>query len=264
MWVRTLSFIFLFILRLRFPPSKSIATTIRVRYDDATVKGIRKFERLDFKIRKVILDINFLETCIEKGVILKFLHFRTANHEMKSSKTYKNCQLLFLTEEVNNKKSKLENLKLSSEKLKSELQGILSYFDFLYVVSLFLDCNKLAIEKIQIKQNIKLLNLIDSDEGEHDPIKLIYNYSSYNLSHDQESILMKGLNFGLQPNKLKYEDYMINFELLFKDVNKLGLSSEDTLFVKNDLKNIAFSSYKNFNRSDHEFEKLKRGTYCIS
>ena len=69
---------------------------------------------------------------------------------------------------------------------------------------------------------------------------------------------MRGLNFGLPPKKLKYEDYMLNFELLFKDIRKIDLSSEKMLFAKNDLKNIAFSSYKNYNQTDHKFENITK------
>ena len=53
----------LFVIRLRFPPRKSVANIIRERYGDATLKDIRRLEKFDFKKRKIQLDINFLETC---------------------------------------------------------------------------------------------------------------------------------------------------------------------------------------------------------
>ena len=81
------------------------------------------------------------------------------------------------------------------------------------------------------------------------------------MSKVQESILMKGLNFGLPPKKLKYEDYMLNFELLFRDIRKLNLDSEKSLFVKNDLKNCAFTSFKNYNQTDHKSENITKDEY---
>ena len=52
MVVRVLSLVFLFIVRLRFPSEKSVAGVICKRYNDNIVKQIRKFEKLDYKIRK--------------------------------------------------------------------------------------------------------------------------------------------------------------------------------------------------------------------
>ena len=49
----------LFIIRLRFPPSKSIADVVRKRYGDATLKDIRRFEKIDFRKRKTTI-INFV------------------------------------------------------------------------------------------------------------------------------------------------------------------------------------------------------------
>ena len=58
MIVRVLSLVFLFIVRLRFPSEKSVAEVIRKRYNDNIVKQIRKFEKLDYKIRKNQVLIN--------------------------------------------------------------------------------------------------------------------------------------------------------------------------------------------------------------
>ena len=45
-------------LRLRFPSDNSIASVIRSRYNDEIVKQIRRFEKLDFKIRKNEVDLD--------------------------------------------------------------------------------------------------------------------------------------------------------------------------------------------------------------
>ena len=37
---------------MRFPSEESVAEVIRKRYNDNIVKQIRKFEKLDYKIRK--------------------------------------------------------------------------------------------------------------------------------------------------------------------------------------------------------------------
>ena len=62
MIIKVLSLVFLFIVRLRFSADKSIAEVIRIRYNDDTVKQIRRFEKLDFKIRKNEADLEFLNS----------------------------------------------------------------------------------------------------------------------------------------------------------------------------------------------------------
>ena len=44
--------VFLFIIHLRFPRSQYIADVIRKRFGDKTLKNVRKFERLDYQVRK--------------------------------------------------------------------------------------------------------------------------------------------------------------------------------------------------------------------
>ena len=63
----------LFVIQLRFPPTKSIASIIRERYGYAALKDIRRLEKINFKKRKIQLDINFLETCKDAEVIPHFL-----------------------------------------------------------------------------------------------------------------------------------------------------------------------------------------------
>ena len=57
---------------------------------------------------------------------------------------------------------------------------------------------------------------------------------------------MKGLNFAVPPKKLKYEDFMLPFELLYRDIE--GINKNELIFAKNELKHIAFSSYKSYNK----------------
>ena len=70
-----LSWALIFILRLRFPPGKSIAKVITDRYDKATLLAFRQFQRLDKKLGKAKLDLLFLESCKTRNIIPKFLHF---------------------------------------------------------------------------------------------------------------------------------------------------------------------------------------------
>ena len=56
--------VLLFVIRCRFPKSKSLASIVRSRYDNHILKIIRKYGKLDYRYRKLDLDIQFLDTCI--------------------------------------------------------------------------------------------------------------------------------------------------------------------------------------------------------
>ena len=87
-FLNILSFIYLFLIRLRFPTEQSIAEVIRKRYGDINLAKIRKFEKLDFRRRKTQLDITFLELCVEKDIMPNFVRFYTANQKLGNSDFY--------------------------------------------------------------------------------------------------------------------------------------------------------------------------------
>ena len=100
MVMKVFGLVFLFIIRLRFPRSQSIADVIRKRYGGKAFKNVRKFERLDYQVRKCQLDIEFMNTCHKYSVIPNFLQFRVTNKTLKDSLSYSRCQQLLLNEEI--------------------------------------------------------------------------------------------------------------------------------------------------------------------
>ena len=79
MLAQVFSYVLLFIIKCRFPSHKSFAEIIRHHYNGKVLSKVRKLEKLDFKLRKCKLDIEFLETCLKTGLIPKFLNFKVAN-----------------------------------------------------------------------------------------------------------------------------------------------------------------------------------------
>ena len=54
---------------------------------------------------------------------------------------------------------------------------------------------------------------------------------------------MKGLNLTIPPKKLNHADYLVNFELFYRDIRNLEvLSAEDLDFIKAKTKDIVVSS----------------------
>ena len=87
MIIRVLALTFLFLLKLRFPSNKLVTEIIRKRYNAEAVKRLRKFEKLDFKIRKNEADLEFLQMCRPERLTPKFFNFKLANSSLKYSRT---------------------------------------------------------------------------------------------------------------------------------------------------------------------------------
>ena len=75
------------------------------------------------------------------------------------------------------------------------------YFDLIHITQLHVSSNKKAINKIEIIQNKKLVNLIGE---QHTPNvdKVIFNFSNYVLNNNENSLLIKGLNLLYHLNNL--------------------------------------------------------------
>ena len=71
MFMKVAVIIFLFLIRLKFPHSKSLSLIIRGRYDDKIIKRLRKFEKIDYRLQKAELDLEFLVKCRDNNVIPK-------------------------------------------------------------------------------------------------------------------------------------------------------------------------------------------------
>ena len=110
----------------------------------------------------------------------------------------------------------------------------LSFFDLNHVSNVFLIGNDKVILKHKQIQNKKLNNLriTTLEHSNHDPDKIIYNLADYKLTEREKSVLCEDLEFAIPPNKLEYADFMLPFELLFRDIKNTALSVPQTNAVK--------------------------------
>ena len=174
-------------------------------------------------------------------------YFRVSNLYLKSSRTYHACQIKLFKEEMSLKKSRIRTLEkdFNNRKKRRETMGII---DYTHVICFFLTQND---RKLAYHQNIhskKLFNLgLEFSKVSHDTDKIIFNYSSYTLSKSEKSLLCKGLNFAIPPDKLEYLDYLLPFKLLYSDIKDLDLPDEKTNLLKAETKDYALSSFKLYN-----------------
>ena len=138
-----------------------------------------------------------------------------------------------------------------TKRIREELQGTLSCLLFSNICSLFLVANDKSILHLDNIQKRKLKNILEISLKEvindsHDPNKVIFNFSSYELSDVEKSVLCKGLNFSVKPKSIEYSEFLLPFELLFRDVKQENLCSEDFSLMKARLLDTALPPYESF------------------
>ena len=261
-----LAFILLFVIRQRFPSNRSIANIVTKRYGQPILHIVRKFESLDFKHRKLLLDLEFLNNCIKHELVPSFVRFKVSNHQLKTSKVYKDCQMKLLRQEVANKKSRLTVLSKKLSQLKTEVRNKISWIDFAHISNCFLKRNDKVLNKARLVQENKLLNLgMHSSQETNDPEKVIFNFSSRTLSQAEKKLLAKGLNLSIPPKKLNYADMLTPFELLYCEILKSepAFTNGEKEPLEAALRNSAFDCLKTFepkieqNLPPDEVEALK-------
>ena len=214
-----ISLVFIFLTRLRFSSRLSTAEVLRKKYGDRTLKLVRKFEKTDIKHKKALLDLQFLKICEDHHVIPKFLRFKVANSNLRSSSTYRRCQRKLLWEEVYNKRLVVSKLDKESKSLYNNVKSNLNLIDFHHVLNISLISNEKELEQIKFRHLPKLKNLIPDFTWDHvptyshDPEKVIFNFSSYKLSFSDKYLLSKGLRFAIPPKHIDYSKFMTEFEL---------------------------------------------------
>ena len=74
MFMKVVTIVFLFPVRPRFPYSKSFSQIIRSWYGDEIIKRPLKFEKIDYRLRKAELDLEFLVKSRDSNVVPKFVY----------------------------------------------------------------------------------------------------------------------------------------------------------------------------------------------
>ena len=165
---------------LSIPRDESMASIVRKRCSGEILKTVRKFENVDYKLRKAKLDINCIIKCQRENVMLNFLKFRLANKDLRSSVTYIKCQQSLLQTETNNKKSRLKTLQTEFNRLRNDLQFSLNCNAFAHISAIFLDSNDNLLKTHDSIQEGNFNKLLTECQPKQDDEKVIFNF--YNVS----------------------------------------------------------------------------------
>ena len=120
------------------------------------------------------------------------------------------------------------------------------YIDYVHICDTFLVSNNKNISKVKETQDKKLCNLVlrnmgNSSDTCQDPDKVIFNFSRYNLSDHEKIVLSKDLTFAIPPKAIEYLEFIVLFEMLFRDVNSLEVSNLSKECVKSRLRDSAYT-----------------------
>ena len=192
--------------------------------------------------------MEFLQSCKKEKHIPKFLQFKAANKRLESSEGYLSCQRSLLNQEMSLKYKSIQAINNKITSMKNDLYSEMSFIDYVHDKNIYKICKNQG-KKLH---NLFLNNSYHNSVTSHNPDKVIFNFSSHVLNTTEKSLLSKGLNFAIPPKNINYADYMIPFELLYRDVDSLEVSNLDKEFIKSRLRDSAFSSYKDTSKT---FEK---------
>ena len=181
-----------------------------------------------------------------------------ANRDLRESSAYRQCQQNLLKQEIINKKRRGRLVKKDLSSVKNELMFKLKWIDFHHVCNLFLVGNDRSISKHQNIQDKKICRLSNSVVGDvsHDPEQVILNFSSHILTEAEKSVLFRGLQFALPPQTLEYADYMVSFELIYRDIKTINLNTLQNKTIKSTLLDTAFSSFDTFKKNKPKYNNL--------
>ena len=214
---------------------------------------LRKFRdlgNLTSKLEKLLLALDFLQSCKKEKVIPKLLQFKVANKRLESSEAYLICQRRLLKQEISIKYKTIRTLYNKIAATKISVHNQTCFIAYVHVVTKFLELNDKNICQIRMNQSKKLHNLYLNNSYHnsgisHHPDKMVFNFSDHVLNTTEKSLLSKGLNFAIPPKDINYADFMLPCELLYSNVHSLEVSNLDKEFIKSTIRDYAFSSYKN-------------------
>ena len=133
-----------------------------------------------------------------------------------------------LREEISVEKFKVKTFEKDFLVLKRKLRETLGIIDYTHLCCLVLNKSDRKLKHQQDIHSKKLSDLgFENSQTSHDPDKVIFNYSSHVLTKSEKSLLWKALDFTIPPKTLEHADYLLPFELLYRDVHNLDITNEE-------------------------------------
>ena len=183
----------------------------------------RSYERLRTKHDKIQLDILFLTTCLEEDIIPKFLFFRTASNKCQFSRSYRKAQLLFLRDEIKDKRKELNLCIRQLQVHTEECHSGLSNLCFLALQSTC-NTNQVRVNNVTKSQHFKKLSQLKRSQKPNSTTinndEFVINLSVYQLSDEEKRVLSYGLQYSLPSKRPRFDDLLLPAERLCNSLNR--------------------------------------------
>ena len=202
-----LSLVLLFIIKLRFPRTKSIVDILTERYGRPVLALYRNLERQDYKVRKGQCDLHFLRCCQSQNLIPNFLKFKLHNRNLQHTRSYRIFQKDLLSCEIRNKTRALRNSAARREQLSTQLRSAVSSLDFNHLVNLIENTNSKTISRCKFVQSRKLRDLGYVNDCNIPTDNVIFNFSDVILTEVEKNALSRGLKFVFPPRRLNFVNF---------------------------------------------------------
>jgi hypothetical protein len=195
---------------------------LRNNYDRHILFTYRTVKKFYLRVELVRLDIGFLKSCRTKDIIPKFLWFKTANRNLGSSATYKECQRRLLNAEINHKYQHLNKLKRMYRSSSIMLQEYCSgdLFERLQQIITTICCPLIKAKEQTIEKKSIGHSLRTRPKHNVDPA-VVRNLSTRILSNDEIDCLANGLDYGLVPKRFDEMSAVGNVEQFFHRVTDI-------------------------------------------
>ena len=234
---------------------------LKLKYTNLQIKDVNNLIRTRFKLFSLQSNNAFLNKCILRKVVPKFILKRInkskLNHSITVERTFMSSDIL-LNQQLIEKTRKYYNNLLGT------IRSWISFTDLIRILK-YSTIKTHAVRKSTLIKNDKLIMLLHKNRfGSMLPPSSdnILNLSQHVLTEDQRFVLSHGINFNVPPKSLNREEVLAEFEVLAGQLkHQTPRSADEVSKLKTKLADLAlgYSStpIENFNIRRDFFKILR-------
>ena len=203
----------LFIIKIRYPATKPISSTIRQKFGQDGLSKFRNVESTWRKLSKAKLDLHFLKCCKAYEVFPNFLKFKLYRSDLYNNEIYRDFKRKLLVLEIEDKIRKVNHFENVLANHRCTLKDSTTFIDYnclLFYIQRNIVKNEDEVKASQ-KRKIEILGG-KLELKKCDSRSVVFNYSDRILTSRETFLLSLGLDFKLPVFKPNFYRYYLHFE----------------------------------------------------